>query len=134
MNNMILSLLGMAPYSNDTIWKKELRQPFETRVAPALIKIERVLKMVMIRHVKKQKLNGGALLSLPKRHIETLMLDFGLTQEKTLYKALFDKYLPQFENIAISDAMLRSNYMAFVSILLPLRQLCSHPAIVSLVK
>lgn len=73
-----LRFLRLAPFDRPAFWKNNIEDPYYERNPESLRVLRSLLSRIVIRHSKEQTFgNGKALLSLPPRSVETVLLKFG---------------------------------------------------------
>jgi SNF2 family DNA or RNA helicase len=83
-----LRFLRVPQFCRPDFWEQNISKPYSEHNCFALNVLRSLLSRVVIRHSKEQTLNNGdALVSLPPRSVETLLLPFGSDAEKMLYQA-----------------------------------------------
>lgn len=83
----------------------------------------------MLRRKKDSKLDGKPLLELPVKHIYEEVLEFD-DEERSIYNAIELRMQVQFKKFLRQGTVLK-NYNQILVMLLRLRQICSHPALVA---
>jgi len=84
-----LRFLRLAPFDRPAFWKNLIEAPYYERNDESLQVLRSLLSRVVIRHSKSQTFaNGNALLALPPRTVETVLLKFGSELEKDVYQAI----------------------------------------------
>ena len=83
-----LRFLRVPQFCRPDFWEQNISKPYSEHNCFALNVLRSLLSRVVIRHSKEQTSNNGdALVSLPPRSVETLLLPFGSDAEKMLYQA-----------------------------------------------
>ena len=87
----------------------------------------------MIRHSKEQTVGLDALLSLPPRTVETLMLPFATSAEKMIYQHIEDRNTQRFMQLrGASPATVLGKYTELNGMLVSARQACGHTGVLHL--
>jgi len=82
-----LRFLRLAPFDRPAFWKNNVEDPYYERNPESLRVLRLLLSRIVIRHSKEQTFeNGKALLSLPPRSVETVLLKFGSEAEEAVYQ------------------------------------------------
>jgi DNA repair protein RAD5 len=82
-----LRFLRVPEFCRPDFWEQNISSPYSERNCYALNVLRSLLSRMVIRHSKEQTLNNGdALVSLPPRNVETLLLPFGSEAEKKIYE------------------------------------------------
>ncbi|KAJ7076087.1 SNF2 superfamily protein [Mycena belliarum] len=108
---------------NDHIAKHEKKNP-----SLAVTRLQAILGLFMQRRLKTTMLNGKRLIELPEKVVELVSLQFSeeerdiYTRVETMQQAKFNRYL--------QAGTVLKNYASVLVMLLRLRQLCSHPALI----
>ena len=83
-----LRFLRVPQFCRPDFWEQNISKPYCEHNCFALNVLRSLLSHVVIRHSKEQTLNNGdALVSLPPRSVETLLLPFGTDAEKEICQA-----------------------------------------------
>jgi SNF2 family DNA or RNA helicase len=81
--------LRLAPFCRPAFWKNLIEEPYYERDDEALRVLRSLLSRIVMRHSKRQTFdNGNALLALPPRTVETVLLQFGSESEKEVYDSI----------------------------------------------
>ncbi|KAJ7484700.1 SNF2 superfamily protein [Mycena latifolia] len=94
----------------------------------AVTRLQAILGLFMTRRMKTTMLDGKRLIELPEKVVELVSLQFSqeerdiYTQVETMQQAKFNRYL--------KAGTVLKNYASVLVMLLRLRQLCSHPALI----
>ncbi|KAJ7770573.1 SNF2 superfamily protein [Mycena metata] len=94
----------------------------------AVTRLQAILGMFMMRRMKTSELNGKRLIELPEKIVQLVSLEFSkeerdiYSQVETMQQAKFNRYL--------RAGTVLKNYASVLVMLLRLRQLCSHPALI----
>lgn len=84
-----LRFLRLAPFDRPDFWKNNVEGPYYERNPESLRVLRSLLSHIIVRHSKEQTFeNGKALLTLPPRSVETVLLKFGTEAEKEVYQAI----------------------------------------------
>ncbi|KAJ7148304.1 SNF2 family N-terminal domain-containing protein [Mycena filopes] len=89
----------------------------------AVTRLQAIFQHFLIRRMKTTELDGKRLIELPKKTVELVSLEFS-KEERDIYSQAtkFNKYL--------KAGTVLKNYASVLVMLLRLRQLCSHPALI----
>lgn len=88
-----------------------------------------ILGPIFLRRTKSSTyIDGRNILHLPGKTIQTCFVDM-TKEEKSIYNALFHKGQDQFNEI-VTGGMLQYEYAHIFELLVKLRQVCDHPALV----
>jgi SNF2 family DNA or RNA helicase len=110
-------------------FKDKILDPIKrNRGKTAIGRLQVVLKALLLRRTKEDQVEGKALLHLPKREVEIVRTPFADEDEAAFYKALNDKVQLEFSKFLRSGEVM-SAYMQVLTLLLRLRQACSHPSL-----
>ncbi|KAF7302735.1 SNF2 superfamily protein [Mycena chlorophos] len=108
---------------NEKIARNEKKYP-----QLAVARLQKVLDLFLLRRMKNSTLDGKKLIELPDKNVELVSLEFSKARGaldlyvETRQQAQFNRFLKQ-------GTVLR-NYASVLVMLLRLRQLCSHPALI----
>jgi SNF2 family DNA or RNA helicase len=131
-----LRFLRIAPFCRLEWWQLNIGNPYCARNPEALKILRSLLSRQVVRHSKEQQSSsGGALIALPPRTVETVLLPFGSAAEKTCYEYLETRNRKRFEDLRReSPATVASHYIELVGMMVSARQCCSHVSMVNLTK
>ncbi len=91
--------------------------------------LHQVIQPILLRRTKASTYTGGAvILELPKKHIETVMIDF-LPEEKKVYDLMLENSKSEYNSLVRKGTVLKQ-YTHVFSLLTRLRQLSDHARIV----
>ena len=91
-----LRFLRVPQFCRPDFWQQNIDQPYSEHNCYALNVLRSLLSRMVIRHSKEQTLNNGdALITLPPRSVETLLLPFGSDAEKKIYEVSAFQYYEQ---------------------------------------
>ncbi|KAJ6571813.1 SNF2 family N-terminal domain-containing protein [Mycena capillaripes] len=108
---------------NSHVGRLEKKQP-----QLAVTRLQAILGLFLMRRMKTTLLDGKRLIELPEKTVELVSLEFSqeerdiYNQVETAQQAKFNKYL--------KAGTVLKNYASVLVLLLRLRQLCSHPALI----
>ena len=125
-----IKFLGLHPALNKPVFENWFRGPLHksgrhhasrTAFLPLAL-----LGSIMIRHTKNQQIAGRKILELPPKHEATVEVVLG-PQERAKYDELHARAKENFQRnfAARGDAFISSKILSIMSLLLPLRRLCS---------
>ena len=131
-----LRFLRIAPFNRLSWWQNNIGNPYYSRCPDALKILRNILSRFVVRHSKEQQtLTGQALIALPPRTVETVLLPFGTAAEKKVYDALEARNRNRFEELRRqSPATVAGKYIELVGMLVSARQACSHVGMINLTK
>ncbi|BGP04654.1 hypothetical protein JCM10049v2_000456 [Rhodotorula toruloides] len=92
-------------------------------------KAQAILRTCMLRRKKDSKLDGKNLIELPPRNVELRELEFS-EEERDIYTAIEGKAQAKFNRFLRQGTVLK-NYAHILLLILRLRQICFHPALVA---
>ena len=83
-----LRFMRVQQFCRNDFWKQCIESPYGQHNVYALTVLRSLLSHIVIRHSKEQTIgpNGDALLELPPRKVETLLLPFATEAEKKIYE------------------------------------------------
>ncbi|KAH7307437.1 hypothetical protein KP509_22G058600 [Ceratopteris richardii] len=118
--------LKLEPLDNKDIFRRRIGRPYERHCKNEdQTVLLWTLNKMMIRHTKRQKLNGRELLKLPPKSEQDIVVTFS-PEERTAYDAVYHKVLAKFEQFrSWGPTIVSKNILQIMSLLLPLRRLCS---------
>ena len=128
-----LRFLRVPQFCRPDFWKQCIDTPYSNHNYYALNVLRSLLSRTVIRHSKEQNLDGKALVSLPPRTVETLLLQFGSKEEKIVYDYLETKNTARFMSLrsesphSVLGKFIELNGMLFAS-----RHACGHASLVNL--
>lgn len=127
-----LRFLRVAPFHRPAFWKNQIEAAFYNRDPEALQVLRLLLSRIVVRHSKRQTLEGG---KLPPRTVTTIKLQFATTEEKAVYQALEKGNRKHFMDLKrLSNANVLSKRIELLGLLDFTRQACAHSANVTLDK
>ncbi|KAL9650992.1 hypothetical protein ABK040_015095 [Willaertia magna] len=124
----LFHFLKVNPHGDWRWWSKYIGKPFEKKDKKAIEALQSVIKKLVIRRTKNKKVNGKRIVMLPPKRIETVTLIFS-EAEATFYKSLYEYSKGKFNEFVRSGTVLK-NYANILEMLLHLRQVCNHPALI----
>ncbi|MCO5556717.1 hypothetical protein L7F22_010268 [Adiantum nelumboides] len=118
--------LKLEPLDNKDIFRRRIGRPYERHCKNEdQTVLLWTLNKMMIRHTKQQKLNGRELLRLPPKSEQDIIVTFS-PEERNAYDAVYHKVLAKFEQFrSWGPTIVSKNILQIMSLLLPLRRLCS---------
>ncbi|PWA57475.1 Helicase, C-terminal [Artemisia annua] len=122
--------LKCEPYSKYTSFCNQIKNPISRRSSSSqgYMKLQAVLKTIMIRRTKDTVIDGQPIITLPPKTIKLSSVDFS-TEERDFYLKLEADSRSQFKAYAAAGTV-RQNYANILLMLLRLRQACDHPLLV----
>ncbi|KAF7302742.1 SNF2 superfamily protein [Mycena chlorophos] len=108
---------------NSHIASKEKKQP-----QLAVARLQKVLDLFLLRRMKNSQLDGKKLIELTDKTVELVSLEFS-EEEREIYNHFESIQQAKFNRFLREGSVLR-NYASVLVLLLRLRQLCSHPALI----
>lgn len=128
-----LRFLRVPQFCRPDFWKQCIETPYSNHNYYALNVLRSLLSRMVIRHSKEQNLDGKALLSLPPRTVETLLLPFGSKEEKIVYDYLETKNTARFMSLrSESPASALGKFIELNAMLFVARHACGHASLVNL--
>ncbi|KAG2393295.1 hypothetical protein C9374_006826 [Naegleria lovaniensis] len=124
----LFHFLKVNPHGDWRWWTKYIGKPFEKKDKKAIGALQSVIKKLVIRRTKNKRVNGKRIVELPKKHVETVSIQFSQA-EMTFYKSLYEYSKGKFNEFVRSNTVLK-NYANILEMLLHLRQVCNHPALI----
>lgn len=97
-------------------------------VNTALLKLQALMKAVLLRRTKDSTIDGKPILTLPEKTIEMVYAELS-PDEQQFYKALQDKSVILFNKYLRANSV-GKNYSNILVLLLRLRQACCHPHLI----
>ncbi|KAJ7161127.1 SNF2 family N-terminal domain-containing protein [Mycena filopes] len=94
----------------------------------AVKKLQEILDVFLLRRLKSTVVDGKPLLQLPEKKVIIVKLDFS-RDEREIYNALQFRAQNRFHQLLSNDTVYKKITQVF-TLLLRLRQVCSHPALV----
>ncbi|BGP44657.1 hypothetical protein JCM10450v2_000471 [Rhodotorula kratochvilovae] len=92
-------------------------------------KAQAILRTCMLRRKKDSKLDGKELISLPEKHIDMHELEFS-TEERKIYEMVEQRAQAKFNKFLKAGTVMK-NYSHVLLLILRLRQVCFHPALIA---
>ncbi|CAK9225479.1 unnamed protein product [Sphagnum troendelagicum] len=118
--------LKLEPLDNKSTFRKRIGRPYERQCkSDDQTVLLWTLNKIMIRHTKQQKFNGRELLRLPPKTEQDIAVTF-TTDERRAYEAVYQHVIHKFEQFRCwGPTVVSKNILQIMSLLLPLRRLCS---------
>lgn len=131
-----LRFLQIAPFNRLSWWQELIGNPYYSHKPEALRILRSLLSRVVVRHSKEQQVAGGqALIALPPRTVETVLIPFGSAAEQKVYATIEKRNRERFNALQYeSAATVASHYLELVSMLYAARQACSWAGMIDLTK
>ncbi|KAJ6499605.1 SNF2 superfamily protein [Mycena vitilis] len=108
---------------NGHVGRYEKKQP-----QLAVTRLQAILGLFMMRRMKTTLLDGKRLIELPEKTVELVSLEFS-QEERDIYNQVETAQQAKFNRYLRAGSVLK-NYASVLVLLLRLRQLCSHPALI----
>ncbi|EFC48881.1 predicted protein [Naegleria gruberi] len=124
----LFHFLKVNPHGDWRWWSRFIGKPFEKKDKKAIDALQSVIKKLVIRRTKNKKINGKRIVMLPPKRIETVNIQF-TEAESNFYKSLYEYSKGKFNEFVRSGTVLK-NYANILEMLLHLRQVCNHPALI----
>eukprot|EP00741_Cyanophora_paradoxa_P020720 tig00021293_g20000.t1 len=126
-----LAFLKVEPFASSASgWREAVVRPYESLYDAKRGVLLSMLKILMIRHIGSQVMDGAPLVALPRKTYAVQRVEMP-PEDAELYARLHALVERKFARIGRSDDLLRSNYVQAMSLLLVLRQFASHPSLVT---
>jgi DNA repair protein RAD5 len=125
IQNSLSDIVGLFDFLN--------LEPFRTKYSFSNLDTHQlldILRNLVMRHTKEQKLGGKPLVALPPR-TERVVYSEMTDDERTLYTHLFSICSVKFNALAHQNAISSHYTYVMSSLILPLRQLCAHVSLVN---
>ena len=129
-----LRFLRVPQFCRSAFWTQNISTPYCERNYDALRVLRSLLSRVVIRHSKEQSLeSGSAMLSLPPRIVETILLPFGSKAEERLYNMLEKRNIDRFMELRLkSPKTVLSHFMELNGMIYSARKACAHAQLINL--
>ena len=129
-----LRWLRVSQFCRSDFWNENIGKPYCERNLDSLRVLRSLLSRVIVRHSKDQTLeDGSAMLSLPPRTVETILLPFGSSVEEKIYKTMEEKNTKRFLELrSESPQTVLSKYMELNGMIYSTRQACAHASLINL--
>jgi SNF2 family DNA or RNA helicase len=125
----LLRALHHEPWCEPLWWREAVTKPHLKGDPAALSRLRAVLQPLMLRRTKATiGTNGQPIVVLPSKDIVTVSLDFS-SAEREFYDALLARSRSVINRLVASGTAATS-YIQMLTLLLRLRQACSHPFLV----
>ncbi|CUS15134.1 unnamed protein product [Tuber aestivum] len=128
----LLRFLRIEPYSSwpefSSTFSRPLKSKSERAVSSALLKLQALMKAVLLRRTKDSTIDGKPILTLPDKNIEMVYAVLS-PDEQQFYQALQDKSKILYNKYLRAGTVGR-NYSNILVLLLRLRQACCHPHLI----
>lgn len=116
------------PLSSYTLFRSTIKAPITRNPSKGYMKLQTVLKTIMLRRTKGSLLDGEPIINLPPKVVELRKVDFS-DEERDFYTRLEADSRAQFQEYAAAGTV-KQNYVNILLMLLRLRQACDHPLLV----
>ncbi|RWR84670.1 helicase-like protein transcription factor CHR28 isoform X1 [Cinnamomum micranthum f. kanehirae] len=116
------------PYSVYKSFCSSIKHPISRNASSGYMKLQAVLKTIMLRRTKGTLLNGEPIIQLPPKSICLKKVEFS-DEERAFYSRLEAESRSQFKEYAAAGTV-KQNYANILLMLLRLRQACDHPLLV----
>nr|XP_043625841.1 helicase-like transcription factor CHR28 [Erigeron canadensis] len=120
--------LKCEPYAKYKSFCNQIRDPISRNSSQGFMKLQAVLKAIMLRRTKDTLIGGKPIINLPQKTINITTVDFS-TEERAFYLKLEAESSSRFKAYAAAGTV-RQNYANILTMLLRLRQACDHPLLV----
>ena len=124
----LFHFLRVTPHGDWRWWFKNIGKPFEKKDKKAAVELQSVIGELVIRRTKDKRINGVRIVKLPPKRITVMELEFS-EAEAHFYNSLYDYAKGKFNEFVQSGTVLK-NYANILEMLLHLRQVCDHPALI----
>ncbi|XP_058755377.1 helicase-like transcription factor CHR28 [Vicia villosa] len=115
------------PYDELTTFCSKIKVPTNNNPSVGYIKLQAILKVIMLRRTKDTILDGEPIICLPPKRVKCKRVTFSQEEHDFYSKLETDFYLDK----EYADAgTVKQNYVHILSMLLRLRQACNHPQLV----
>jgi SNF2 family DNA or RNA helicase len=126
----LLLFLRYPDYLTYKDWKNDVVVPVRARKPQGLVRLQQVLRHLLLRRRKNQMLNGKPIIEIPEIRVNVELITMN-EHETLFYRAAEqqsrDLFLQMLEQ---GESHVRSNYWHVLELLLRLRQACDHPFLV----
>jgi len=131
-----MRMLRVAPFDRPDFWKNNLDEPYADHNVESLGVLRALLSHLVCRHSKEQThANGQALLALPPRTVETVLLKFGSDSEQKCYDILESNIRRMFRRLrGEAKANVHESFYHLNALVLAARQVACHVSLVNLDK
>jgi SNF2 family DNA or RNA helicase len=131
-----LRFLRVPQFTRDAFWKNAISEPYYAHNTQALQVLRSVLSRFVVRHSKEQTdKNGEAMMQLPPRTVETVILPFCSEAEKKVYDYLEKRNMDYFLELRReSPADVLKKYIELTGMQYSARQACAHASLIDLSK
>ena len=129
-----LRFLRVPQFARKDFWEQNISKPYAEHNCSALNVLRSLLSRTVIRHSKAQTVgDGDALIALPPRTVETLLIEFGSEAERNIYDYLETKNTSRFKSLrSESPSTVLGKFMELQGMLYSARLACAHASIVNL--
>lgn len=129
-----LRFLRVPQFCRPDFWSNAIDGPYSDHNCYALNVLRSLLSRIVIRHSKEQvNDDGDALVSLPPRNVETLLLPFGSDAEKAVYQYIEERNTKRFMELrSVSPSSVLGKFFDLKGMLHAARSACGHPSLVNL--
>ena len=132
----LLRFIRVPQFCRKEFFKNCIAEPYDERNIEALRVLRMILSRCVVRHSKEQTTSDGkAMLSLPPRTVETVLLKFGSEAEEHVYNSMEERNQKRFRELRkISPRTATGKFIELTGMTYATRQACCHPALIDLYK
>ncbi|KAF5772220.1 putative DNA helicase chromatin remodeling SNF2 family [Helianthus annuus] len=116
------------PYAKYKSFCNQIKIPISRNSMQGYLKLQAVLKAIMLRRTKDTLIDGKPIIDLPPKTIKLTAVDFS-PEERAFYQKLETESRSRFKAYAAAGTV-SQNYANILLMLLRLRQACDHPLLV----
>ncbi|KAI3817047.1 hypothetical protein L1987_10834 [Smallanthus sonchifolius] len=120
--------LRCEPYATYKSFCSQIKIPISRNSMQGYMKLQAVLKAIMLRRTKATLIDGKPIIDLPPKTINLTPVDFS-PEERAFYQKLEAESRSRFKAYAAAGTV-SQNYANILLMLLRLRQACDHPLLV----
>ncbi|KAF9652417.1 hypothetical protein BDM02DRAFT_3109440 [Thelephora ganbajun] len=125
----LIRFLQMRPWNDWSEFNEVIGRHEKKRPKLATDRLQSIFKTILLRRNKDTVLDGKKLITLPPKTVELVKLEFCL-EEREIYKTIESKSQQIFNRFLRAGTVLKHYHYVLV-LLLRLRQICNHPALIS---
>lgn len=124
----LIKFLRVQPFDEKLTWTNSFTKPLRAADPIGVSRLQTLMKLITIRRTKTMKIKGKPILQLPPREDKVESVELG-PYERKVYETMRTQSKEIFEKLMSKGTVMR-NYVHVLEILLRLRQIVTHPALV----
>ncbi|KAF8633893.1 hypothetical protein AX15_001196 [Amanita polypyramis BW_CC] len=124
-----LRFIRVSPWYDFTEFQQHIGRIEKNNPSLAVYRLQAIIATFLLRRMKDSKLDGKRLIELPEKNVGMVQLDFS-PEERDIYRMVEIRSQAKFNKFLRAGTVLK-NYHQVLVLLLRLRQICSHPSLIT---